>query len=127
MEYHTCLLLSTNNTRYQCYRLIISNNHFLHILGHIPFPGDPWTNSCFEVVLYFFKEPQLSKSPSALKWAIKSSWNVFDFSYIDVKKIFNQNRKIKIYTLDSVQQLELKLRLRLSMEMVSKILWPASN
>ena len=36
------------------------------------------------------KDPQLSKSLNALKWVHKNGWNVFDFSYIDLKKISNQ-------------------------------------
>ena len=36
------------------------------------------------------KDPQLSKSPNALKLVFKSDWNVFYFSYIDFKKIYNQ-------------------------------------
>ena len=36
------------------------------------------------------KDPQLSKSLNALKWVHKNCWNVFDFSYIDLKKISNQ-------------------------------------
>ena len=32
----------------------------------------------------------LSKSPNPLKWVIKSNWNVFDFSYIDFEKAFDQ-------------------------------------
>ena len=31
------------------------------------------------------KDPQVSISPNALKWLLKSRWNVFDFSYIDLK------------------------------------------
>ena len=33
------------------------------------------------------KDPQLSKSLNALKLVHKNCWNVFDFSYIDLKKI----------------------------------------
>ena len=36
------------------------------------------------------KDPQLSESLNALKWVHKNGWNVFDFSYIDLKKISNQ-------------------------------------
>ena len=36
------------------------------------------------------KDPQLSKSPNALKLVFKSGWNVFDFSYIDFMKLSNQ-------------------------------------
>ena len=36
------------------------------------------------------KDPQLNKSPNALKLVFKSGWNVFDFSYIDFMKLFNQ-------------------------------------
>ena len=36
------------------------------------------------------KDPQLSKSLNALKWVHKNGWNVFDFSFIDLKKISNQ-------------------------------------
>ena len=36
------------------------------------------------------KDPQLSKSLNALKGVHKNCWNVFDFSYIDLKKISNQ-------------------------------------
>ena len=36
------------------------------------------------------KDPQLSISLNALKQVCKRSWNVFDFSYIDFHKIFNQ-------------------------------------
>ena len=36
------------------------------------------------------KDPQLSKLLNALKWVHKNGWNVFDFSYIDLKKISNQ-------------------------------------
>ena len=40
------------------------------------------------------KDPQLSKSPNALKLVFKSGWNVFDFSYIDFMKLFNQKFEI---------------------------------
>ena len=36
------------------------------------------------------KDPQLIKSPNAQKLAFKSSWDVFDFSYIDFIKLSDQ-------------------------------------
>ena len=30
---------------------------------------------------------QLSKSPNDLKWVFKSGWYMFDFSYIDYKRL----------------------------------------
>ena len=36
------------------------------------------------------KDLQLKKLPNAQKWVFNSGWNVFDFSYIDFKKILEQ-------------------------------------
>ena len=48
--------------------------------------------SCFIVNLLCTRggDPQLCKLPNSLKWVFKSRWYIFDFSYIDFKKIFNQ-------------------------------------
>ena len=36
------------------------------------------------------KDLQLRKLANALKGVLKNGWNIFDFSYIELKKIFDQ-------------------------------------
>ena len=62
----------TNNKRTE-YNML----HYLYLTLCHPGGGGP-------------KDPQLIKSPNAQKLAFKSSWDVFDFSYIDFIKISNQ-------------------------------------